>query len=311
VAADTAHFDTHNPAENVSFVGCVAIGGVPADQVVVGFQMRGANGSIVGCSVLRAIGKGIMIFEGTGLPQNREGSDGAVITGNMIANVQSVAGTEGVGIYFDSSGSSRHAVIGNVIKQCEGSAIQGVSRTSGGVVVSASNDVVISGNVIDGTNLKVPGASISFTDAQRITITGNKILNNPNGPPIEMNKSSKGWYIAGNSFDHNESNSPAPLSADSTVVENAGYNPVGIISAPWRTNGDLTNDSGGDANPISDQVYTVRQSPKTIIITGGTVTDIAIDGTSTGLSAGVFKLGIGETILISFSATPATRVSAD
>jgi len=30
MAADTAHFDTHDPAENVSYVGCVAIGGVPA-----------------------------------------------------------------------------------------------------------------------------------------------------------------------------------------------------------------------------------------------------------------------------------------
>jgi hypothetical protein len=39
MAADTAHFDTHDPAENVSYVGCVAIGGVPAAQEVVGFQM--------------------------------------------------------------------------------------------------------------------------------------------------------------------------------------------------------------------------------------------------------------------------------
>jgi hypothetical protein len=36
MAADTAHFDTHDPAENVSFVGCVAIGGVAADKEVVG-----------------------------------------------------------------------------------------------------------------------------------------------------------------------------------------------------------------------------------------------------------------------------------
>jgi len=126
-----------------------------------------------------------------------------------------------------------------------------------------------------------------------------------------MSKSSAGWYIGGNSFDNNLSNSPAPLSADSTVVENAGYNPVGLVPAPWRTDGDLTNDGGGDADPATDQVYTVRQSPKTIIVTGGIVTDIAIDGTPTGLSAGVFKLGIGESIAISFSATPTTRVSAD
>jgi len=81
MAADTAHFDTHDPAENVSYVGCVAIGGVPAVEEVVGFQMRGANSSIVGCSVLQAIGKGILIFEGKGNPEFHTGSDGAMISG--------------------------------------------------------------------------------------------------------------------------------------------------------------------------------------------------------------------------------------
>jgi hypothetical protein len=50
----------------------MAIGGIPAAQIspqnhpseveVVGFQMHGANCSIIGCSVLQDIGKGIMIF---------------------------------------------------------------------------------------------------------------------------------------------------------------------------------------------------------------------------------------------------------
>jgi hypothetical protein len=42
MGADTAHFDTHDPAANVSYIGCVAIGGKPALQEVVGFQMRGS-----------------------------------------------------------------------------------------------------------------------------------------------------------------------------------------------------------------------------------------------------------------------------
>ena len=55
MAADTAHFDTHDPAENVSYVGCMAIGGVPAplpgDQEVIGFFRPGCElSSIVGCS---------------------------------------------------------------------------------------------------------------------------------------------------------------------------------------------------------------------------------------------------------------------
>jgi hypothetical protein len=267
---------------------------VPADQEVIGFQMRGANSSIVGCSVLRAIGKGILMFHA--------GSSGATITGNLIAGVRSLAGAAGIGIHLDSSGSSRHAITGNVIKQCEGSAIRG----EGG-----NNDVVVSGNVIDGTNLVAPDASIVFHSAERVIVTGNKILNNQTGNPIGMKGSSTDWHIANNSFAQNNNDTPAPLSINSTVINNSGYNPVGVITKPWRPTGDLTNDGGGSANPASGQLYTVRQSPKTIIITGGSVTEIDIDGTSTGLSAGVFKLGIGETIAVTYSSLPTSTVVAD
>ena len=294
MAADTAHFDTHDPAENVSFVGCMAMGGVPADREVVGFQMRGANSSIVGCSVLQAIGKGILMFH--------PGSSGATITGNMIAGVRSVGGTLGIGIHMDSSGSSGHTITGNVIKQCEGSAIRGET---------GNNDVLVSGNVIDGTNLVVPDASIVFHDSDRVTITGNKILNNQTGNPIGMTGSSPDWQIASNSFAQNSDNNPAPLSLDSTVINNSGYNPVGTIVNPWSAAGDLTNDATGSAEPVSGQLYTVRQSAKTIIITGGSVTEIEIDGAPTGLSAGVFKLGIGETIVVTYDSSPTSRVVAD
>jgi hypothetical protein len=294
MAADTAHFDTHDPAENVSYVGCMAIGGVPAAQEVVGFQMRGANSSIVGCSVLEAIGKGILMFHA--------GSSGATITGNLIAGVRSVAGSLGIGIHLDSSGSSRHIITGNVIKQCEGPAIRG----EGG-----NNDIVVSGNVMDGTNLVVPDASIVFHGAERVTITGNQILNNQTGNPIAMKGTSKDWQIANNSFSQNNDDSPAPLSIDSTVIHNSGYNPVGAIADPWRATGDLTNDGAGSADPVSGQLYTVRQSPKTIIITGGDVSEIEIDGTPTGLFRGVFKLGIGETIAVTYNTSPTSAVVAD
>jgi len=306
MAADTAHFDTHDPAENVSYVGCVAIGGVPeplpAGQEVVGFQMRGANSSIVGCSVLQAAGKGILIFEGKGDAQDHTGSDGATITGNLIAGVRAIDGTLGIGIHLDSSGTSRHTITGNVIKQCEGSAIRG----EGG-----NNDVVVSGNVIDGTNSVAADASIVFHSAERVTITGNKILNNQSGSPIGMKGSSKNWHIADNSFAQNSDDSPGPLSIDSTVIHNSGYNPVGPITNPWLPTGHLTNDGGGSGDPVSGKLYTVRQSPKTIVIAGGAVTKIEIDGTLTGLPAGVFKLGIGETIAVTYTSVPASKVVAD
>jgi hypothetical protein len=213
-----------------------------------------------------------------------------------------VSGTLGIGIHLDSSGTSRHTITGNVIKQCEGSAIRG----EGG-----NNDVVVNGNVIDGTNLVVPDASIVFHGAERVTITGNKILNNQTGNPIGMKGSSKDWQIADNSFAQNNDDSPSPLSIDSTVINNSGYNPVGTIANPWRATGDLTNDGSGSADPDSGRTYTVRQSPKTIVITDGDVSEIEIDGTPTGLSAGVFKLGIGETIAVTYSSLPTSTVVAD
>jgi hypothetical protein len=95
------------------------------------------------------------------------------------------------------------------------------------------------------------------------------------------------------------------------VINNSGYNPVGLIPNPWRANGDLTNDDGGSSRPASAKVYIVRQTPKTIIIAQGDVTDIVIDGTSTGVSTGAFKLGIGETIAITYSSAPTTTVWAE
>jgi len=93
---------------------------------------------------------------------------------------------------------------------------------------------VVNANVIDGTNLVVPDASLVFHSAERVSIIGNKIINNQTGGPIGMKGSSKDWLIAGNSFAQNISNSPTPLSADSTVINNSGYNPVGTIALPWH-----------------------------------------------------------------------------
>jgi len=95
------------------------------------------------------------------------------------------------------------------------------------------------------------------------------------------------------------------------VINNSGYNPVGPVQNAWRANGDLANDGGGNAGPTSAKVYTVRHSPKTVIVTQGNVSEIVIDGTLTGVSMGIFKLGIGETIAITFTSPPAVAVWAE
>ena len=306
--ADTAHFDTHQPIENVTFVGCVAIGGVPAIAEVYGFQMRGRNCSILGCTVLQAIGRGIMLFGPV--------SSGASIIGNMIANVKAVGNKEGTGIYFDApqkSGTtgalegpatSNHKDSGNVIKNCDGSAI-----TNGGL----NTDIVISGNIIQNTSSVVAQAAIQLTDAQRILISGNNISGTSENGSIAMVGTSEDWQITQNYLQ--DADDPVALKGTSSVIiNNAGYNPLGNIPDPWpASGGDLTNDvTGGSPNPLSGTVYTVRHSPKTIVVTGGDLSQITINGVDTGLTAGAFKLGIGETIAVTYGMlVPTSAVFAE
>jgi hypothetical protein len=297
--SDTGHFDTHQPAENVTFIGCVADGGIPAAPTTsgaYGFQMRGRNCSIIGCSVLQANGRGIMIFGPV--------SSGAVISGNMIANVKAIAGGQaGTGIFFDSAGTSNHSVTGNVIKNCEGSAV-----ANGG----SNNDLVITGNIIESVNTVVSGSAIQLTNAARILISGNSIGASPQSPAIAMRGTSEDWRIIGN---HLIGGSGVALAGvGSVVVNNFGYNPVGSIFNPWPASGtDLTNQvASGSPAPVSGRVYTIRHSPKTIVVTGGHVTTVLINGVAAGSTAGTFKLGVGETIAVTYnSSAPTTLVFAE
>jgi hypothetical protein len=140
------------------------------------------------------------------------------------------------------------------------------------------------------TNSVVPGAAIQLTDAERILITGNNISGSAPNAAIAMAGDSDNWQITQNYLED----------ADDPVINNGGYNPLGNILDPWpASGGDLTNEvTGGSPNPQSGTVYTVRHTPKIIVVTGGDLSQITINGVDTDLTAGVFKLGIGETIAV-------------
>jgi hypothetical protein len=308
---DTVHFDTHQPAENVAFVGCVAIGGIgvatgPSANEAYGFQLRARNCCVVSCSVLQPAGRGISVIG--------PGAAGASIVGNMIANVTPLPNEPGTGIFFTATKSdpvkesSHHVISGNVIKNCGGSAI------SNSVPV---HDLTIVGNVIENANSSGVAAAIHLADASGILLTGNRVESSGQEPAIDMSGGSgmsDSWNIAQNILSSKGNSLVALIGAASIVVNNSGYNPVGAISNPWPAgSGDLTNEVAvGTPDPHSAALYTVRHSPKTIVVSGGDVSQIAINGTITGLLAGVFKLGLGETIAITYATSaPATTIYAE
>jgi len=75
------------------------------------------------------------------------------------------------------------------------------------------------------------------------------------------------------------------------VANNPGFNPVGLLSGPAvaATGVSVTNPWG---------------VPATIYVSGGTVTGIAINGNSTGLTAGMFRLGPNQSITLTYSSAP-------
>jgi hypothetical protein len=188
-----------------------------------------------------------------------------------------------------------------VIKSCGGSAI-----TNGGL----NSDIVISGNAIEDTNSVVSGAAIQLSDAARILVAGNNISETGANPAIAMLGTSDNWQIGQNYFNNVGTEPVALRGKNSTVINNSGYNPVGPITNPWpASNGELTNNvAGGSPSPRSGTVYTVRHTPKTIVLARGTVSQIAINGVDTGLTSGVFKLGIGETIAVRYDVAPTTAI---
>lgn len=83
-----------------------------------------------------------------------------------------------------------------------------------------------------------------------------------------------------------------PSSTLNRVANNVGYNPVGPVasqpSVPTTTT-PFTNNYGSDA---------------TVYVAGGTVTAIAVGGTTTGAIAGAIRVPSGQTIAITYSSVP-------
>jgi hypothetical protein len=220
----------------------------------------------------------------------------------MIVNVKAIGNKEGVGIFFASQGTSNHCVTGNVIKNCEGSAI-----LNGG----SNGNIVIQGNMIQNVNSIVAGAAIQLSDALRVLVAANNIDAQAPGSAIAMQGVSDNWRVVDN---HLGSGGLVLAGAGSTVLNNFGYNPVGRLPKPWPSGGgDLTNNvTSGNAAPQSGVAYTVRHTPKTVAVSGGDVSQIVVNGAAAGSKAGAFKLGVGETIAITYgTSAPAAEVFAE
>lgn len=161
-----------------------------------------------------------------------------------------------------------HEFIGNALGS-PGSAISGVPA----IQIGSSNNRVI-GNSFDTT-----AGGANFTSA--IAEAGGPFTGNI----IADNKLLQGTVAGPTGL--------ISLNATSTtkVYGNDPYNPRGNFAAPTvpATTVALTNTFGVDC---------------TVIVSGGTVTAIAIGGVATGLTGGTFRVPVGQTITLTYTAAP-------
>lgn len=75
------------------------------------------------------------------------------------------------------------------------------------------------------------------------------------------------------------------------VADNPGFNPVGLLSGP---------SVGASGSPVTNPWGV----PATIYVSGGTVSNIAINGNATGLTSGMFRVGPNQSITLTYSSAP-------
>ena len=129
------------------------------------------------------------------------------------------------------------------------------------------------------------------------------------GYAIWRDAASTGAVIMGNTVQNYAANpqfrfsTSAPL-VGGVVSGNPGYNPRGILSNPFSGNSQYIVDNGDNATVSLGWTYTNSESCKEVIISGGNVTAVTLNGHLTGLTSGSFYLAAGNTIKIEGSLSP-------
>lgn len=205
------------------------------------------------------------------------------IDGNKII----VLGT-GVGVnldLYDGARNINNAVIeNNTITAASTGATITTSRTLGGT--GYINNLDIKGNTLYGGN-----DSIDIQYVNGIDFIVNHVYNATRGLILHSNNT--GFY----NVDHNHftncgtpivNNMPEP---GNRITDNIGYNPRGLITPP-------------NVPPSGTAQSNAHTYPCRIAVSGGTVTNLAINGTATGLTSGSFILQPSETITLTYSSAP-------
>jgi len=313
-----------NNREPAEFAGqsyrCVANGLVIDGSGDAGFAFWGGvyESAITGCAITNCSGGGIGIFNDS---QGTQPCHDILVSGCLIAYNQSV----GIGILSNQTPAVANyniTLTGNHLYRNN----QGNHLSTGSIIIPSGqgSNITIAGNTIhhdgNGSNGAVgiiaqgakiniiantifdegqggQGSGIAVSAANSIVI-GNLLFDDQTTPTtlyhINVTTATSGLLIANNHVDKNVVTNGAPIAYPgnaTAVVDNVGYNPVGLVTAP--------------AVPASGTAVTNTFGfPVRVFVSGGTVTNIAVNGTNTGMTSGMIYLAPNESITLTYTAAP-------
>ncbi len=299
-------------ASLISFVNCVA-----HSNNADGFQVGGA--SLVGCIAYSNGGAGI-------------DSVGNFVSGNVEDVVTTIDGCRadqngsggitavlqaGPPIRTMISNSSAHRNTGNgivaamdytTIASCEAA-----FNSEDGMVLQGDHCTILGGKSYDnGTSSEGPQnfrAGIKIAGARRFCAV--RGVTSTDDREVKTQQLAVAFTVAGggsdnlmdgNVFTGNAVAAPYQIGlADGwRITNNVGFNPTGPFGS-----------GANPANPVLPASGVPLRNtygyPVMVTVVGAGVSDVAIDGTSTGVTGGVFTIGPGQTIALTYGAAPSWK----
>lgn len=202
-----------------------------------------------------------------------------------------VTGAQVVGCEIEDA--LKHGIVVNDIagvNGCYGTLISGCDLyNNGNSVNNTYDDIIVAPNQSRGCQVSITG---NIFHGNQSVVNTTRYGVNLNGAQAQACTVIGNWFATGASY----ATAPVHANGNNTtlpciVADNTGVNPAGVQGPP-----SVPATTVAFTNPYNFNIN--------VYIHGGTVTVIAVNGTTTGLTSGSFWVGCGQTITLTYSVAP-------
>ena len=303
-AGNGAQMTTKVTNSTFSKITVIGAQGINGGIVIASVNSANAPNRLLDCAVSNSASDDYYIYQAEGTIISRSTSTNAGGNGMIVVNSNYVQLLDNTVRTPDNDGikmttDQYPTVTGNSIFDL-GSGMHGIQPSAVSLGLFSNNYIFCT----TATNR----IGFEFYLATNCTVSNNYIWNLGTGVFLD-NSNVAGTLIFGNTI----INATTPIidsGVSTSIYNNTGYNPIGIITNPFDGNNHILLDLGGNnATWSSATTYTNWESPKIVYISSGTVTAVVQNGqTIFSNSECTVILQPADTFSIIFSSAPIIKV---